>query len=295
LYRQNIVLQAERDAAKATVTRLLSPLTAIPTVKKLVRQYDAAIKDDEELQQRIHDDYVKYMERAQQRDEYEITENNNKYIDARGRKAIVVRENGQFVKYLYDEEYDEPVGEPMRFDKQEYYDSREIMDAQKEQIEVPNMSEEIGVPVESEAEDTIAPYMDDVYDDSEELRDIPSRGQVDLLIDQFLERFKNPYENWNVVGKIKEKAKNITKTNLRTGRDSFGRSSAQRLVYLYNHGYRARIVNNKPYAVKRSAKVKINDTEARFMQFLEEKYAENKIERQDISIQAMPEEAQLAV
>jgi hypothetical protein len=57
----------------------------------LVRQYDAAIKDDEELQQRIHDDYVKYMERAQQIDEYEITENNNKYIDARGRKAIVVR------------------------------------------------------------------------------------------------------------------------------------------------------------------------------------------------------------
>lgn len=59
-----------------------------------MRQYDAAIKDDEELQQRIHDDYVKYMERAQQRDEYEITENNNKYIDARGRKAVVVRENG---------------------------------------------------------------------------------------------------------------------------------------------------------------------------------------------------------
>ena len=81
LHRQNIVLQAERDAAKATVSRLLSPLTAIPTVKKLARQYNEAIKDDEDLQQRIHNDYVAYMEREQKKNEYQITENNNKYIE----------------------------------------------------------------------------------------------------------------------------------------------------------------------------------------------------------------------
>jgi len=102
-----------------------------------------------------------------------------------------------------------------------------------------------------------------------------------------LERFENPYENWNVVGRIKKKAKTITRTNLRKGKDKFGRSSAQRLSYLYNHGYRARVVNGIPYAIKGSAKIKINNTEARFMQFLEEKYAENKIERQDVSIQPM--------
>jgi hypothetical protein len=45
------------------------------------------------------------------------------------------------------------------------------------------MSEEIDVPVESEAEDTLAPYLDNVYDDSEELRDIPSKEQADILID----------------------------------------------------------------------------------------------------------------
>lgn len=292
LYRQNVVLQAERDAAKATVSRLLSPLTAIPTVKKLARQYNEAIKDDEDLQQRIHNDYVAYMEREQQKNEYQITEDNNKYIDARGRKSIVVKEGGQFVKYLYDDEYDEPIGEPMPFDKQEYYDYREIADANENKIEVPPMSEEIDVPVESEAEDAIRPYMDNVYDDSDEVRDIPSKEQADILIDQFLERFKNPYDNWNVVGRIKEKAKSITKTNLRKGKDKFGRSSAQRLTYLYNHGYRARIVNGKSYAVKGGAKVKINDTEARFMQFLEEKYIEGKVERQEISVPEFTEQLQ---
>jgi len=34
------------------------------------------------------------MEREQQKNEYQITEDNNKYIDARGRKSIVVREGG---------------------------------------------------------------------------------------------------------------------------------------------------------------------------------------------------------
>jgi len=167
----------------------------------------------------------------------------------------------------------------MPFDKQEYYDYREIADAEKNEIEVPPMSEEIDVPVESEAEDAIQPYMDNVYDDSDEVRDIPSKEQADILIDQFLERFKNPYDNWDIVGRIKEKARNITKTNLRKGKDNFGRNSVQRLTYLYNHGYRARIVNGKPYAVKGGAKVKINYTEARFMQFLEEKYTEGKVER----------------
>jgi hypothetical protein len=60
----------------------------------LARQYNEAIKDDEDLQQRIHNDYVAYMEREQKKNEYQITENNNKYIDARGRKSIVVKENG---------------------------------------------------------------------------------------------------------------------------------------------------------------------------------------------------------
>ena len=91
-------------------------------------------------------------------DEYEITEDNNKYLDRRGRKSIAVKEGGRFVKYLYDEEYDEPTGNPMPFDKEEYYDYREIEDARDDKtidIEVPPMSEEIGVPLESEAEDSL--------------------------------------------------------------------------------------------------------------------------------------------
>ena len=102
--------------------------------------------------------------------------------------------------------------------------------------------------------------MDDVYDDSDELKDIPSKGQADLLIDQFLERFSNPHDNWTVAGRIPKKRKGITKLNLRQAKDNFGRSAAQKLTWLYNHGYRARFINGAMYATKKNAKIKINDT-----------------------------------
>lgn len=280
-HRKGIVLQAEHDVAKSTVSKLLTPFTAVKTVKKLAKQYNKAIEEDEELQQRIQDDYANYMDRRKKIDEYQITDTNNVYFDRHGRKSIVIRENGKFVKYDYDDEFDEPYGQPKEFDKDEYYESREIQDAATPQhIPVPNMIDELDQSSDGEAENKVTPYLDNAYEEDNLARTPISEAQADELLDQFLQQYSDE-NKLDIARPIKKTKRGITKLILRRKKGKLYGNMAQRISLLHNNGYTFRNVRGQWCAVKGPAKVILKREEVLFGQFLQSLYGSRQIEREE--------------
>lgn len=280
-HRKGIVLSSEYDIAKATLTNLLTPITAVKTIKKLSRQYNKAIEEDEDLQQRIQNDYANYIERRKKIDEYQITDANNVYFDRFGKKSIVVRENGNYVKYKYDDEFDEPYGEPQEFDKDEYYESREIQDAARpSHIPVPKMEDELEQSTDTGAERKLAPYLDNAYEEDDPRKTPISQGQAEQLLNEFLEQY-SPENRLDIARQIKKAKRGITKLLLGRKKGKLFGSMAQRISLLHNNGYTFRNIRGEWCAVKGSAKVKLKREEVLFGQFLQSLYGSNPIERDD--------------
>lgn len=280
-HRKGIVLQSEYDVARSTVSRLLTPATAVRTVKKLSRQYNKAIEEDEDLQQRIQDDYANYIDRRKKIDEYQITDANNVYFDRMGKKSIVVRENGQWIKYNYDDETDEPYGQPQEFNKDEYYESREIQDAAKPQfIPVPRMEDELDQSADTEAERNVAPYLENAYEEDDPRQTPISSEQAEGLLNQFLQEY-SPEDKLDIARQIKKIKRGITKMLLSRKKGKFYGNMAQRISLLHNNGYTFRNIKGQWCAVKGPAKIKLKREEVLFGQFLQSLYGTNPIERDD--------------
>ena len=267
-HRQNLSVHAEFDAAKNILNRLLSPNTAIKTVNKLVSSYNDAIKKDEELQQRIHDDYVSQLEKDEQ-----IEEMLKAIRDEEERQSVAPQT--RVLNLGEDKKKTVTVTDRTREEQQNY-----IEDAMSPYDPTASMydtteSADLG---SREAIET------NTVDSSEEddYKNTPvSNEQAERLFDDFIDNVSAETPLNNLRGRISRRASGLIKHGLRGKVDAFGRSIAQRISLLHNNGYSFRESNGNYYAVKNNAVIRLTKTEMMFGRYLNERYGTEPIMRQE--------------
>lgn len=265
--RRQIAALAEFNQANETVIKLQgSPKFA----DKLVNMYNAAVKADEELQQRIHDAYVRSLEYDEQLEkdleaqiELQERQEYQKAIDAQNARHTFIIENGEAVLKETNS----------RLDSEDYETAMQADD------QAGSIYDAVDNSADTEAHREFATGMEDPYEQDMEQYTPISAHQSEQLFDKFIGLSTSDTPLYKLGRSLSKKAKSLTKKQLLQQKDRFGRNVAQKISLLYNNNYRFREFDGKYYAIKDGKAERLTRTEYLFARFLQDEFADSKIER----------------